>query len=111
MHAPAHPFQSQRTTSRRIEKAAFWAFRLFTYLLLACATYIFGDIIFKGAPNISWKFLTQRPETLYVFEHQGKEMALGDRAFREFKQANSLGDIPATSYVYCSGGIFPCIVG
>jgi hypothetical protein len=46
----------------------FWTFRLATYFVLACATYIFLDIAIKGsrtvftnhAPFINVKFLTSR---------------------------------------------------
>lgn len=119
MHAPANPFLHQPSRARTLERFAFGFFRTATYLILACATVIFGIIFYKGgqtvfraqAPFINVPFLTEKPETLYVFEYEGKKMELGDRAFRAFKAERGIQDIPAESYAYSAGGIFPCIVG
>ena len=54
----------------------FWVFRLSTYFILAAATYLFLKIAYEGsitlfsskAPFINVEFLTQRPQTLYVFQ-------------------------------------------
>ncbi len=72
------------------ERIAFWAFRIATYFVLACATYIFLDIGIKGGrtvfttrpPFVNLSFLSQAPETLYVFDYQGSKMTMGDRDFR-----------------------------
>jgi len=119
MHAPANPFLARKSSARTIERLAFGFFRAATYFILVCAAVIFGLIFIKGGqtvfqekfPFVNVPFLTQAPETLYVFQYEGKKMELGDRAFREFKQTRGIDDLPAESYVYCSGGIFPCIVG
>jgi phosphate transport system permease protein len=110
------PSNSRR--ARFFERVVFWAFRLATYLIIAAATYIFLDIGIKGsrtiftsqAPFINVKFLTQPPQTLYVFDYQGKKMALSDREFREWKTTHS-EEVEATSIAYSAGGIWPCIVG
>ena len=96
----------------------FWAFRLATYFVLACATYIFLDIAIKGsrtvftnhAPFINVKFLTEPPQTLYVFDYQGKKMELSDREFRKWQETHK-EPVDATSIAYSAGGIWPCIVG
>jgi phosphate transport system permease protein len=96
----------------------FWVFRLATYLVLACATYIFADIAIKGgrtvftnhAPFINVKFLTQPPQTLYVFDYNGKKMELSDREFRQWQETHK-ENVEATSIAYSAGGIWPCIVG
>jgi len=119
MHAPANPFMARKSSARTIEHLAFGFFRAATYFILVCAAVIFGLIFCKGGqtvfrdrfPFVNVPFLTQEPETLYVFQYEGKKIELGDRAFREFKHARGITDLPAESYVYCSGGIFPCIVG
>jgi phosphate transport system permease protein len=109
------------SNSRRahfFERVVFWAFRLATYLIIAAATYIFLDIGIKGsrtiftsqAPFINLKFLTEPPQTLYVFEYQGKKMALSDREFRAWKTTHG-EEVEATSIAYSAGGIWPCIVG
>src|SRR5436190_15122727 len=119
MHAPANPFVVTDTKARNIDRVAFGVLRTATYVILACATLIFGVIFVKGSytvfqskfPFVNIEFLTQSPETLYVFEYEGQKMELGDRAFRAFKAEKQLGDIPVETYAHSAGGIWPCIVG
>jgi phosphate transport system permease protein len=120
MHAPAaNPFAYQRSTARTLSHAAFGVFRAMTYFILICATVVFGLIFYRGAqtvfktsaPFVNWSFLTDAPETLYVFEHEGKHYELGNRDFRKFKADRGLGDIPTETYAHSAGGIGPCIVG
>lgn len=119
MDAPAHPFLHLPSKARSIEAAAFGLFRTATYLILVCATVIFGMIFFRGAgavfkaapPFVNWSFLTEAPETLFVFEFEGKKMEMGNREFRAFKAERDLGDIPTETYAHSAGGIWPCIVG
>jgi phosphate transport system permease protein len=109
---------SNRRRTRFFERTTFWAFRLATYFVLACATYIFLDIGIKGgrtvfrshAPFVNLTFLTQPPQTLYVFEYGGKKMELSDREFRQWKLTHK-EEVDATSVAYSAGGIWPCIVG
>jgi phosphate transport system permease protein len=101
-----------------IEKIAFGAFRIATYTILASATYIFLDIGIKGsrtvftssAPFINLRFLSDPPQTLYVFEHEGKKMTLSDREFRHWMLTHN-DTVDVTSISYSAGGIWPCIVG
>jgi phosphate transport system permease protein len=119
MHAPANRFQSAKSPARTTQRAAFWLCRLATYFILFCATWIFADIFYKGgrvvfkntAPFINTAFLTERPETLYIYDRDGKEVAVGDREMR--RDAAALGRQPdfKQTYVYSAGGIFPAIVG
>jgi len=119
MHAPANPFLRQPSTARTIERVAFWAFRSATYLVLLCAVIIFGVIFIRGGatvfraspPFVNWTFLTESPETLYVFDYQGAHYELGDKEFRRFKEEKKVKDIEAESYAHSAGGIWPCIVG
>ena len=119
MHAPAKPFARQASASRTVEAVAFGLFRTATYFVLVCATVIFALIFFRGAgtvfktsaPFVNWTFLTQPPETLYVFDHEGRHYEMGDKEFRVFKTEHQLGDIAAESYAHSAGGIWPCIVG
>ena len=109
---------SNRRRSKFLEAVLFWAFRLGTYLVLLCATYVFLDIGIKGgrtvfqkaAPFVNLKFLTEPPQTLYVFDYQGKKMELSDREFREWKTTHK-ENVDVTSVSYSAGGIWPCIVG
>lgn len=112
-------FTRKPSPASRLETLLTWAVRLGTYLVLAAAAAIFLNIGIKGgatvfqssAPFINVPFLTQSPETLYAFEFEGRKMELGDREFRAFKAQHKVEDIPAVSYAYSAGGIFPCIIG
>src|SRR3981081_4576965 len=104
--------------SRLFERIIFWAFRLGTYFVLLWATYIFLDICINGgrtvftkaAPFVNLKFLTEPPQTLYVFDYNGKKMELSDREFRAWKTTHN-EDVDVTTISYSAGGIWPCIVG
>ncbi len=108
----------QRRT-RLTERIFFWIFRLATYLIIACTSFIFLDIGWKGAqtvfttkaPFVNVPFLTEKPETLYVFDFEGKKTLLGDHDFREWQAAHPRVDVHPTTVAYSAGGIWPCIVG
>ena len=83
MSAPdRHVFQAQASNARRWEAAAVWVFRCATYTVLLCGALVFGKIVFQGsqtvfttkAPFINTAFFTESPETLHVFEFEGKKM-------------------------------------
>jgi phosphate transport system permease protein len=109
---------SKQRRSRLLEQIVFWCFRLATYFVLACATYIFLDITIKGGrtvftsrvPFVNVKFLTESPQTLYVFDYHGQKMELSDSEFRQWKTTHQ-EDVDVTSVAYSAGGIWPCIVG
>ena len=109
----------QQRRTRLTERIAFWIFRLATYLIIASTSYIFLDIGLKGArtvftttpPFVNLPFLTQSPETLYVFDFEGKKMSLGDREFRQWEAEHPAAHIEPTTVAYSAGGIWPCIVG
>lgn len=117
--APDHVFVKRRTPARTWETRAFWIFRAITYAVLGCGLFVFATIFIKGAPTvfqatppfINVDFFTKAPETLHVFEFEGKKMSLPDTDFREFKTSHDLGRTRVESYVYSAGGIFPNIVG
>ena len=104
---------------RAIERVIFWMLRIATYIILACATYIFLDIGIKGGrtvfttspPFINLAFLSEPPQTLYVFEHEGEKMTLSDRQFRDWQNKNPGVETQPTTVAYSAGGIWPCIVG
>jgi phosphate transport system permease protein len=115
-----HIFQTPPSAAHTRETGVLWLFRCATYLVLLCGALVFGNIVFKGAqtvfttkaPFINVAFLTEAPESLYVFEYKGTKMEMGDRAFRAFKAEHpDAKDVKTESYVYSAGGIFPCIVG
>ncbi|RXK55554.1 phosphate ABC transporter permease PstA [Oleiharenicola lentus] len=123
MSASDAKIYAKSSPAKRVEQGVFWLLRLSTYFVLACAVFIFLDIGLKGgavifqtkAPFINVPFLTQAPETLNVFELDGKKTTMGDREFRAFKElpgnAERLKGVRIETFVYSSGGIFPNIVG
>jgi phosphate transport system permease protein len=121
MSPPASTIFARPTAAKRVERGVFWILRLCTYFVLLCAAFIFYDIGSKGgsvifqktAPFINIPFLTESPETLNVFELDGKKQTMGDRAFRQFKaqHENEFKGVKIETFVYSAGGIFPNIVG
>lgn len=134
INAPAaNPFSARRTVGRRFESGFFWIFRFATYAVLLAGAFVFADIVVKGMPTVfngfhatshfpyvTNTFLFESPETLYVFEHDGKKVELGDTAYRAYREAETVKAVTAglpapkfvaRSYVYSAGGIWPCIVG
>ncbi len=119
MSASAHIFRAA-PGARSGERTVFWLFRAATWFVLLCGAAVFLNIFVKGsrtvfkaeAPFINTTFLTEAPESLYIFEWQGKKLEMGDREFRAFKEKNpEAAKITTESYVYSAGGIWPCIVG
>jgi phosphate transport system permease protein len=133
MNVHIHPFAAKPSRARSAEKSVFWIFRLATYLVLACGAFVFGDIVVKGSgtiingfkttehfPYVTNTFIFESPESLYVFEHDGKKLEMGDKDYRAFREAEEAKakkagrpapKFKADSYVYSAGGIWPCIVG
>jgi phosphate transport system permease protein len=110
---------TQQRRTRLTERIAFWSFRLATYFVIACTTYIFLDIGVKGArtvftttpPFVNLAFLTEKPETLFVFEYAGQRMSLGDTEFRAWQAQHPTAKVEPATVAYSAGGIWPCIVG
>ena len=120
MNSAHHIFRSRADAVHRWERAISWLFRISTYFVLGCGAAVFLNIVIKGsrtvfkaeAPFINTTFLTEAPESLYIFEWEGRKREMGDREFRAFKEQNpGAAQVSAESYVYSAGGIFPCIVG
>ena len=118
--ADRHVFQAQLTASRRREGFIFFLFRSATYFVLLCGALVFGTIVFKGAgtvfqakaPFINTTFLTAAPESLHVFEFEGKKWEMGDQEYRAFQVLHpAVAQVKSESYIYSAGGIFPCIIG
>ena len=111
-------FQNKPSRAKRMEKLVFWIFRLGTYFILLCASVIFLTIFYKGSqtvfqtefPFINTEFLTEAPQTLHVFEHEGQKYEMSDTNFRLFEEEQGV-EISTTTYAYSGGGIWPCIVG
>jgi phosphate transport system permease protein len=113
-------FTKRPTPAKSSQNVAFWIFRLATYFILLCITYIFWDIVSNGAPVIfkaeppfiNTDFLTKSPETLHVLKYDdGNILAIGDQEYRERLAKNEVFPTNKDTYTYAAGGIFPCIVG
>ncbi len=110
---------TQQRRTRLAERIAFWSFRIATYVVIAVTSYIFLDIGIKGArtvftlkpPFVNLPFLTESPETLYVFDYEGKKLTLGDPEFREWQAQHPAATVEPSTVAYSAGGIWPCIVG
>lgn len=126
--SPSHIYSARPSLRRRAEGGIFWLFRLATYAIIIAGAGVIGTIAWKGAqtffqsswPFVNITFLTEAPETLYVFEWQGEERKMGDTEFRAFRaeieaEAAARGEAPpkieSKSYAHSAGGIFPNIVG
>jgi phosphate transport system permease protein len=107
--------------AHRIQRRMFWSLRIATYMILLFAGIIFADIMIKGGghvlqwgfPFVNVEFLTERPQTLHVFEHQNETYELSDNEFRAFLETREVDaiDIDNRTYAYSGGGIFPAIMG
>jgi phosphate transport system permease protein len=120
MKRTAHIFRTPAGGARRGERLVFWLFRGATYFVLLCGAVVLLNIVVKGsrtvfkaeAPFLNTTFLTEAPESLYIFEWEGKKREMGDREFRAFKEQHpAAAKVETESYVYSAGGIWPCIVG
>jgi len=129
MTARTHPFQRRKTAATYWEVGVFWLLRGFTYVILAFGALIFSIIIYKGSPAvfesfsidgtvpfIHNKFLFEKPQTLHVFDLDGKTIQLPADQF----MAATSGATPQINpdkitkhetYSYAAGGIWPQIVG
>jgi phosphate transport system permease protein len=120
MSAPTHRF-TPRSGARRLREAIVVAlFRAATYAVLLAGGGVFADILYKGsrtvfqaeAPFINTTFLFSSPESLHVFEWEGRRREMGDREFRAFREREpGAANVRAESFVYSAGGIWPCIAG
>jgi len=60
---------------------------------------------------VNFAFLSERPQTLYVFDFEGKKQTLGDQDFRKWQAAHPDAVVEPATVAYSAGGIWPCIVG
>jgi phosphate transport system permease protein len=120
MKAATHIFAARADAAHRWERGAFWIFRLATYSIMVCGAAVFLTIVFRGAPSvfktqapfIDTNFLGRAPESLYIFEFEGRKYELGDRDYRAFTtQHPKAADARTEIIAHSAGGIFPCIVG
>jgi phosphate transport system permease protein len=88
-----HRYARRPSTRRAIEATVKWSFRLATYLVILSAGYIFGNIAYNGskavfttqAPFINIDFLTQKPQTLHVYEPKTIDTELKQNKAQQIK--------------------------
>lgn len=107
MSAQKHTHRYSKRPSRRALMESFvkWFFRIATYAVIIAAGYIFANIAFNGskavfttkAPFINTDFLTQKPQTLHVYEPKEIDTELKANNAKQIKlraerKALGLGD-------------------
>lgn len=73
---PTHRYSKRPSLRALTESLVQWFFRIATYVVILAAGYIFANIAYNGsraiftteAPFINIAFLTQKPQTLHVYE-------------------------------------------
>lgn len=128
MSAPTSLFRRRTSSANRLERGLIWCLRFSTWAILFSGLMVLGTIFWKGAgtllqsefPFINTSFLTEAPQTLHVFEHDGESLEMSDSEFRAWREGQAQAhaasgetfEVPESkSYVYAAGGIFPNIVG
>lgn len=116
-----NPFVAISNRRKNSDRVVSILLRISTYLIIACALYIFGDITYKGAPVIfqaeapfiNTEFFTRSPETLVVFETaSGVENQLAFTDFTQFKKDNpKIEIVDQHTHSYSGGGILGPLVG
>lgn len=85
---------SKRTSPRAlVESLVKWFFRIATYIVILAAGYLFANIAYNGskavfttkAPFINTDFLTQKPQTLHVYEPMEIETELKSNNAKQIK--------------------------
>lgn len=116
-----NPFATKAIALKRRDRVTSLVLRLVTYFILACAGYIFVDIIVKGAPVvfkatppfINVPFLTESPETLMTFEtSDGVNHKMDFSDYSQFKRDfPELKIVEEHSHAFSGGGILGPLVG
>ena len=99
---PHHQFAKRHSRKRTLETCVALAFRIATYIVILAAGYIFANIAYNGskavftakAPFINVDFLTQKPQTLHVYEPKEIDdelKAIGARQVALQTEQNNLG--------------------
>ena len=99
-----HIFSKRSSHKRLLESAAAKGLKVFTYLVILFAGYIFADIAIKGsktvfttkAPFINIAFLTQKPQTLHVYEPRDiyeRMQTLNSERIKLLRTYNDLGSL------------------
>ena len=104
-----------------IDTTLAWVCRLLAYGFLVGVAVVFlkvlvggiGALVQPSFPFVNLAFLTEGPESLYVFQLDGETRQMGEQAFRAFLAAEGLDETAVNPRLYplASGGIGPAIAG
>jgi len=116
-----NPFKKKQGWFQRKEMLGINLLRLATYIIIACALFIFSDIFIKGAPTlvkseapfINTEFFTESPQILTVWhDEQGTEYSMTQTKFDVWIEANPdavINDVH--NYTASGGGILGPLLG
>lgn len=104
----AHRYSKRPSKRAVFETSVKWFFRIATYAVILAAGYIFANIAFNGskavfttqAPFINVDFLTQKPQTLHVYEPKEIDTELKSNKAQQIKlraERKALGSNDKTS--------------
>lgn len=119
MHTQHNPYSKQITFNHQLELWVTWILRFSAYAIVLAGSSVFLTIFWKGSeaifkttyPFVDVAFFTEAPQTLHVFDFEGKIQTLSENKFVEFGKTHDLSNIKDTTYAHAAGGIFPNIVG
>ncbi len=116
-----NPFEKKKGWLQRKEMLGINLLRLATYIIIACALFIFSDIFIKGvptlvtreAPFINTEFFTESPQILTVWhDDQGTEYSMTQKNFDVWVAENPTVEIHDThNYTASGGGILGPLLG
>jgi len=119
--AAENPLYAKRSGLKRRDQVVSTVLAIATYAILACAAFIFLDIIRKGAPVVfessfpfvNTEFFTKSPESLITFEiEDGSYFEMGSSDFYEWKSENpDTRIVEEHAHPYSGGGILGPLVG
>jgi len=100
-----HLFSKRSSNRRLLESLSTFGLKATTYLIILLAGYIFADISIKGAqtvftskaPFINLTFLTQKPQTLHVYEPREIYQAMQTLNSERLKLNRTYNELGGTS--------------
>ena len=117
----ANPFKRQKGWAQRRETLGINVLRVATYIIIACALFIFSDIFIKGtptlvkseAPFINTEFFTESPQILSVWhDAEGNEYSMTQTHFDEWVEANPDKEVlDKHDYTASGGGVLGPLMG
>ena len=116
-----NPFQKKKGWFQRKEMLGINLLRLATYIIIACALFIFSDIFIKGvptlvkseAPFINTEFFTESPQILTVWhDSAGNEYSMTQEKHDIWVIENpTIEVIDIHNYTASGGGILGPLLG